>query len=812
MKLPLTLTALVPVLAAALWSAPSLRAQTPAQPGAAPASAGSGVIALPSYEVTGLPVDQSINPLTRETDAVTGDARGPLDTPRGVSTITSGLFNERQIHGLQEILLYAPGAYVGASYGNITTPNLRGEIAETYLNGQRLSYNYYGTFPSFNGVEAIDVVRGPGSAVFGAGYFTGGYVNYVTKQPSFAGARTVITARLGTWAPGNVSFANGSLQIDTTAPVNDRLAWRVSYEGKGGDTFFRQNGARDDREDLFGALTCKPAAATTLEFNAQYFWQNTPETLGVNRVNQDLIDHALYYTGLSADGAFPGPVPATSVVQLPWDAILFSRGDFANANVARAQLVATHRFSPAVTLVNRSLFEYVNRRRYQQFEYAEYITQHTFENRTELHLDWSGAFLPQSAVGGVTVRYAHTLGYENYFNEYIYNFDVTDPSRVFNEQASFPNSYYPGITGPGGRPFFPAAWGSPETDDSKLWNPAAFWQQELKLAPKLSLLAGLRGDLFIGEARDPLPPPATTPWQDRVSVGTFSPSANLIYRPTSEVSLYATYQRIRAVAGNLAGGGLSLKDRGDGVGVLNRDDFRNRSDLAELGAKASLLEHKLYAAATLFDQRRTEIGLGGEHDDIRVRGLELESVYQPDTHLSMTANATFQDGRYVNSAPFQLGGRDIYAGYALGRGPGGLGTGDASYDPYANQVPVGDWPLVGFSHTLLNGSVRYRFANGFGLGGNVQWQSRQRGNLDDQWHIPAQVLYNANISYAFAEAPARPGAASSATHAPKWEFNLDFLNLTNERNWIHNGDAYTASELIFPELPFRMEGYVKLRF
>lgn len=755
------------------------------------------ITALSRFVVTGVPVDQSVNPLTRTSSAVMGDARDPLETPRGVSTITTALFNERQIHGVQEILLYSPSAYVGAAYGNITMPNLRGDLAETYLNGQRLSYNYYGYFPSFNGVEAVDLVRGPGSAVFGAGYFTGGYVNYVTKQPSFAGPATTVTARLGTWAPGQVSFRNGSVQLDTTAPVNDRVAWRFSYETKGGETFFRKNDAPDSRQDVFAAVTWKPAPVTTLEFSAQYFWQNPPETLGVNRVNQDLIWHQLYSTGASDDNyPFPGPIPATGTVQLPWEASLFSRGDFSNANVVRAQLIATHVFSPALTLVNRTLFEYVNRRRFQQFEYAEYVTQHTFENRTELHLDWSDAALPQSAVVGVTARYVHTLSYENYFNEYIYNFDLTDPSRVFNQAEQYPNSYYPGVTGPGGRPFFPAAWGSPETDNSKLWDLAAFWQHELKFTSQLSFIAGLRGDLYRGDARDPLPDAGTTPWHDQANVGTFSPTANLIYRVTPTASLYATYQRIRAVTGNLAGGGLILKDPGTGTGALNHDDFRNRSDLAEMGAKFSLLDHRLFAAVTLFEQRRMEIGLGGEHNDLLIRGLELEAVYQPNTRFSATANVTFQDGHYVDSAPFQFGGRSIYVAYALGRGPGGLGTGTAAYDPYANQVDPGDWPLLGFSKVMLNGSVRYRWESGFGAGLNGQWQSWQRGNLDNEWHIPAQYTLNAALFY----------------EAQRWSANLDLLNVTGQRNWIHNGDAYTASELIFPELPFRLEGYFKFKF
>lgn len=756
-----------------------------------------GVTELSRFTVTGVPVEQSVNPLTRQSSSVMGDPRDPLGTPRGVSTITTALFNERQIHGVQEILLYSPGAYVGASFGNITMPNLRGDLAETYLNGQRLSYNYYGYFPSFNGVEAVDLVRGPGSAVFGAGYFTGGYVNYVTKQPKFSGPGTTVTTRLGTWAPGQVSYLNGSVQIDTTAPVNDHVAWRLSYEAKGGDTFFRKNEAPDSRQDIFAAIAWKPGAATTLDFSAQYFWQNPPETLGVNRVNQDLIRHGLYYTGASADNyPFPGPIPATEAVKLPWEATLFSKGDFSNANVVRTQLGATHVFSPSLTLVNRTLFEYVNRRRFQQFEYAEYVTQHTFENRTELHFDWSDAALPSTAVGGITVRYAHTLGYENYFNEYIYNFDLTDPTRVFNQAEQYPSSYYPGLIGPGGRPFFPAAWGSPETADSTLWNPAAFWQQEFKFTPQFSFIAGLRGDLYVGDARDPLAPAGTIPWHDRAEVGTVSPAANLIYRPTPTTSVYATYQRIRAVTGSLAGGGLILHDRGDGTGKLNHDDFRNRSDLAEIGAKFSLLDHQLFAAATLFDQRRTKVSLGGEHSDILIRGLELEAVFQPNAQFNATANATFQDGHYVDSSPFQLGGRSIYDAYLLGRGPGGLGTGTVDYNPYDNQVPPGDWPLLGFSKVLLNGSVRYRCESGFGAGLNVQWQSWQRGNLDNQWHIPAQYTLNGSLFY----------------EARRWSANLDLLNLTGQRNWIHNGDAYTASQLIFPELPFRLEGYFKFKF
>jgi hypothetical protein len=104
--------------------------------------------------------------------------------------------------------------------------------------------------------------------------------------------------------------------------------------------------------------------------------------------------------------------------------------------------------------------------------------------------------------------------------------------------------------------------------------------------------------------------------------------------------------------------------------------------------------------------------------------------------------------------------------------------------------------MQALSHTMLNGSVSYRWRGGFGVGGDLQWQSWQSGNIGDQWHIPAQYTLDANVSY-------RTG---------RWEVDVDFLNLTDRHNWIANGDAYTDSQLIFQELPFRVGGRMRYRF
>ena len=756
-------------------------------------------VRLERFEVVGVPLELSVNPLTRTLDGIFGDARSLLETPRAASSITQALLRERGIEGVREFVAFAPGSYAPASYGKATIPNIRGDLAETFQNGQRLSYNNFGYMPSFNGVEALDVVRGPGSAIYGSGFFTGGYVNYLTKQPQFS-RETTLTLRVGSWVPDGGSWLNGSWQVDTNVPTADgKSAWRISYEGKEDSTFFRRHGGRDDRQDLFVAWKRNASDALTLDANVQYIWQATPQLLGVNRPNQELIDHGRYYTGDLPDlgysdaGALAGTIPGTTWVDLPRDATLLSVGDFANANVVRGQFIATAQLAPDRKVVNRTLAEYVDRRRYHAFEYAEWAEQTTFENRTEWHAALDTGAIQHAVIAGATLRWEDRLSYTNYFNEYFFQYDLTRANRVFSHEADYPESYWPGFAGPGGRLFFPASYGSPETTDSTLWNPALFVQDEIKFSEQWSLLAGVRGDGFYAKARDPLGAEAGDHWADRHSDEAVSWNASLIYRASPRLTFYSTYQRAYAVHGNVTGGGIMLKDDGNGRGIIDPDDFKNLSRLAEIGAKWSLLDNKLFAGLALYDQRRQEVELGGDVKNLKFRGGELEFVYQPDVYFNATFNVAFIDGRFDNSSASQAGGTSLYNLYALGQGPGGRGNGlGFQWD----KLPRGDYRIPGLSRWVVNGSFSYRFRNGFGGGLGGSWQSEQPGNLLNEYHIPNQIFLNAFLFY----------------RQPRWEVNVDVLNVLDRRNWIHNGDNYSNNVLVFQDLPLRVEGYVKFKF
>lgn len=678
----------------------------------------------------------STNPLASPTAGILGDERTLLETPRSATTLTPARLEEQGIDSLADIAAQAPGVFAPASYGLPTTPIIRGDTAETYVNGQRLGYNNYGYLPSFNSVEAIDVVRGPASAVFGAGYLVGGYVNYRTKQPSFEASGTEVTTKLGTWVPGTGdSFANASFQIDHNEAVSDTFAYRVSYEAKGGDTYYHRDGVDDDRQDLFMAFAWKPADGLRIDANAQIFWQNTPETLGVNRVTQQLIDRGIYQSDL-------GPV------KLDRDATLFQSGDYSDAWVGRSQVAVTREFSPDVTLVNRTLVERVDREREHEFGYHEDVQATTVENRTEYRRDFEALGREQTVLAGLALRYENRATYADYdYGSFLASYDVTDPSTITR----------------------PAVFGF-ERSHADIFNPALFWQHEVKLTDRLTALAGWREDFYLGKITGSSSWPATG--SDQLDFASFSQAYSLTFAARKELTLYATYNRMQTLGtnGSAVGGGYYFSGPS-----ANAKDFSRPSELIEAGAKANLLDGRLFTGVSVFQQERSRDDFLAPAD-IVVRGVELEAVWQPAKGWSLFANATFQRGRYDNADIYQLA------------------------DTINFTTGPGDWDLVGFSDVMLNGGFRYRFDNGFGAGLRGSWQSEQNVNIATpgfpQLTIPAQFQLDAMFFY----------------ERDNWSVSVDVLNLTDERNWIHNGDAYTGAALLSQALPLRVEATIKVRF
>jgi len=375
-----------------------------------------------------------------------------------------------------------------------------------------------------------------------------------------------------------------------------------------------------------------------------------------------------------------------TTAKLPRDATLFTAADFSNAMLARGQFIATAQHTADRKFISRTFAEYIRRRRYHSSdEYAEYLEQFTLETRGEWHARAELLGRAHALVAGGTLRYEERESFVNYFNGYPFLYDLsasrgTDSaeSPVYSFSRDYADSYLTGIPGPGGRLFFAASQGTPETAESTLWNPALFVQDDVALSESLALLAGARLDGYVAKARDPLGEVTGIDWHDTHSETALSWNGSLRYTLSPNLAsgmLYVTYQRAYSVQGHTSGGGIMLKrDPNDPTrGIIDPDEFTPLSRLAELGAKFALRENALFLGIALFEQQRIQVGRGGINRTLKSRGTELELVYQPHARFNATLNASLSDVRYLNTSLSHAGGNSLYNLYENGTGPGGLG-------------------------------------------------------------------------------------------------------------------------------------------
>ena len=177
------------------------------------------------------------------------------------------------------------------SFGTPNIPRIRGQYADVFYNGMRLSFtqNGYGVPPNFDVLENIAITKGPASVVDGPGPGAGGQTDFITKRPSLT--RAAATASLSF-----DSVSNRRWTIDVGGPlVPDRLGLRVSYSGEYSDSYFTSHYLH--KNAVYAALRWTPNPRYTLDFNAEINAQTYTENVGVNRVSQNLIDRNLYLQG-----------------------------------------------------------------------------------------------------------------------------------------------------------------------------------------------------------------------------------------------------------------------------------------------------------------------------------------------------------------------------------------------------------------------------------------------------------------------------------------------------------------------------------
>jgi len=855
--------------AAACLLASGLHAQSSTPPPSSSTAASDAekqkVTKLEKYTVSDVPIESQILPTVRPIDSVYGDDRSIIDIPRSVSSVNKAWMDDRQVKNAMDFGQFSPGVYAAADYGIPGVPQIRGDEAQVYVNGQQIPYSRNSVPLSFNGVEAMDIVKGPGTAVYGPqGNGPGGYVNFVAKQPYFDHDHYDFSATLGSWTSGH-SYSNPQYTLDFGGPLSDKLAYRVSYLGRYGKEYY-VNG-HDETQDLYVALTYLMSQNVKFEFWAQGFATKTNEDTGANRVTQNFIWNGGYVAGPTVpvesgplafygydiylpsdgnpqtnyasgtDGAFQVVDPAKAhTVKLPAYDSLIGPNDTARSKLFQAQLKSTFTLSTDASIVNLAYYGLEHSNKYETYGYDEWVPRNlNLQDRTEFHDKITTGPIEHSLIAGIDLRYQYIRSGDDYTSEPFSYYDLSLPlTNIFYPGfATEANTWGSGLQVPGH-----PGYSYEEMQDSTIKDYAVFVQDDVKFTDKLSAILGFREDAINANTANPplvqagvnvadnpaglygtlpfinyygyysLPTPVYyntgALYHAQASHNDPSYFVSFVYKLTETQSIYITYDEVDAIHGQTNFGGINNGYKG-AAKVLS--DINNRSTLYETGYKGSFLNNTLFLGAALYQQLKdipqppAPHGTPDPDTIIKANGIELDAVYQPTKRLSINANFTYQNVTDFGSF-FEETGNYLDAYATTTPVDGKFGTG-------VGAVNYGAYS--NYAYTPPNGRIR---AAGVP---SLLWNVFIDYKLPYGFDIgggPNFIGRQNQDDEGLIHIPSEYEIDGYIAYAPtkKWDIRLNITNLTNNRILDPIDTSFAGNDVIFVRAPVSASLTIRMHY
>ncbi|MFT3907625.1 MAG: TonB-dependent siderophore receptor [Steroidobacteraceae bacterium] len=201
---------------------------------------------------------------TAATRATSAKSDAPLiEIPQAISVVGSDYIKDLQIRDLGDALRGVAGVSRSSTYGFYDAYVIRGYDAaygSIYLDGL-METNVAGANNELAGLERVEVVKGPASALFGASPL-GGVVNLVSKRPQ---RERFVDVSVGT---GSYNLIESS--VDANSPLNDSgtLLGRLNVLYRDTDDFVKNSG--ENRLFIAPVLSWEVDSGTHLTLLTRY--------------------------------------------------------------------------------------------------------------------------------------------------------------------------------------------------------------------------------------------------------------------------------------------------------------------------------------------------------------------------------------------------------------------------------------------------------------------------------------------------------------------------------------------------------------
>ena len=362
---------------------------------------------------------------------------GVMDTPRNNTLLSKAQLDALNIQNPGGFSYLTSSSYSDAAFGQPAVPRIRGQYGDMFFNGMRDSFslNGYGAPISFNSVESIDIVKGPASVQAGPGAGVGGAIDITTKMPSFTKLQGTYDVEFDTQQKRRANF-------DINSPLTSNTAARVSFASDDSGSYY--NNMYFHQQSLYVALLTQFTDRYSVLVTAEGVDTRYRENDGINRVNQGLIDNGAYLTGGPTGGQaiadFLTPVTLGTAIHLN-DRIIIDEtpGTSAHSMHAKAQIIQTFKASDTFSIVNNTYYDYLDRFNQTEDYYADTAKgSYTIENKTDFKVKFDAGPISNDVDAGFTFRYAHVDSIQNYANEPVSVFDLSQSPNSWVFPAASP--------------------------------------------------------------------------------------------------------------------------------------------------------------------------------------------------------------------------------------------------------------------------------------------------------------------------------------------------------------------------------------
>lgn len=546
------------------------------------------------------------------------------------------------------------------------------------------------------GVESVEVLKGPRSALFGRGE-PGGTVNLVTKRPQFE-TSGYVQGTIGSW---NQYRAEGDYQ--TTFGANEDFGLRLVGFYEDAESF--RDGVETEKLGFYPSATWNITDNTNVTYELEYTSQELPFDRGV--VFSDEF-------GFSPRDVFVGEaVPIeTEVVghQLETQHNLNDNWSFLGGIGYRETSLEGNAFEPQFG--SRQTFFQDGQTISRFFRSRDFESDYLVV-RGELAGEFeTGQFRHRLIFGADYDEFDNTLVIDRYRTRFSGDLSNLTPEEIFTDLLLNVNNPVYGVN------LNPDA--PPNTNRNEVLKGYGFYiQDQIDLTDKLQIRIGARFDDFEQDLTNMLSTPATTitTSDDRVS-----PQFGAVYLVNDGLSLYASY--------------------GEGYRQQTGSDFEgsqfdpNITESAEIGLKADL--GQFYNSVdgsigvTLFQVEQSNFLVNDDRPEATAIGFfSIPAGEAESTGLEFDANLDFENGV------------SLWASYAYTDAEFNNSFADA--DGFGFTIDAGD-PLINSPEHQFNVQAAKDFSVGSmpaQIGGGVLYVGERNGWVGSDFVLPEYTTVRA---------------------------------------------------------------------